>query len=173
VTDWTVEMKVEDESFLVSWILLYRASISGYKAADFHQACDGMGKCIVFIKAENGRIAAAYNEDGFTSVAGSYSPNRRGFIVSVNEDGGVGEIFRRNDQFRKGIWNYSRFGPMFGNIYSSDSSDLFISSDCNLNEDSYSILGNFYGQEGSLNRHALFGQEEFTVIDYEVFKIVI
>jgi hypothetical protein len=53
---WTIEMKAEDGSFAsVSWILLYRAYLSGYQAADFHQACD---ECVV-VKAENGRIAAA------------------------------------------------------------------------------------------------------------------
>jgi hypothetical protein len=47
VRDWAVEMKSEDGSVsFVSWILLYRASISGYRAADFHQACDGMGKLL-------------------------------------------------------------------------------------------------------------------------------
>jgi hypothetical protein len=67
VIDWTVEMKAEDGSVsYVSWILLNRASLSGYRAVDFHQACDGMGKCVVVVKAENGRIAAVYNEDGFT-----------------------------------------------------------------------------------------------------------
>jgi hypothetical protein len=70
VTDWTVAMKAEDGIVsTVSWILLYRGSISGYQAANLHQACDGIGKFVVFVKAENGRIAAAHNEDGFTSVA--------------------------------------------------------------------------------------------------------
>jgi hypothetical protein len=67
----------------VSWILLYRASLSGYEAADFHQACDEMEKCVVVVKAENGRIAAAYNEDGFFSGVGR-SPNLKGFIISTN-----------------------------------------------------------------------------------------
>jgi hypothetical protein len=35
VSEWTAEMKAEDGNALfVSWILLYRASISGYRAAD-------------------------------------------------------------------------------------------------------------------------------------------
>jgi hypothetical protein len=57
------EMLAEDGSVSsVSWILLYRSSISGFRAADFHQACDGTGKCVVVVKAANGRMAAAYNE---------------------------------------------------------------------------------------------------------------
>jgi hypothetical protein len=60
ITSWTVEMKDKDESVCaVSLIFIYRGSLSGYGRADFHQACDGMGKCLVFVKGENGRIAAA------------------------------------------------------------------------------------------------------------------
>jgi hypothetical protein len=170
VTDWTVEMKAEDGSeSSASWILLYRAYLSGYRAADFHQACDGMGKCVVVVKAENGRIAAAYNENGFTSINGS-SPNHNGFIVSVNEDGGCGEVFHRNDH-ESGVWNYAWCGPVFGNV---NSSDLDISNYCYLNERSSSILGASYGNPNQwLDPYALFGQETFPVVDYEVFKIVI
>jgi hypothetical protein len=66
VNDWSVEMKVKDGSVSsVSRILLNRASLSDYRAADFHRACDGMGKwcVVVVVKAENGRITVANNED--------------------------------------------------------------------------------------------------------------
>jgi hypothetical protein len=165
--DWTVEMKAEDGSFSsISWILLYRASLSEYRAADFHQACDGMGKCVVVVKAENGRIAAFYNEDGFTSDWSS-SPNRNGFIASVVEDGGCGEIFHRINQL-VGIWNHPSYGPWFG----FSPADLRISNNCHQNEYSRSSLGSSYGSGSGLNHYALFGPERFRVVDYEVFKIV-
>jgi hypothetical protein len=161
ITDWTVEMNSEDgSSSSVSWILLYRASLSGYRAADFHQACDGMGKCVVVSKAENGKIAAAYNEDGFTSVRGP-SSNLNGFIVSIGEDGKYGEILNRNDH-EAGIMNYSWSGPVFEN-------DLY-----HQNEHSGSRLCDSYGRTGpGGNETTLFGQKCFRVVDYEVFKIVI
>jgi hypothetical protein len=169
VTDWTVEMKAEDGSVSsVSWILLYRATLSGYQAADFHQACDVMGKCVVIVKAENGRIAAAYNEDCFTSVHYD-SPNLNGFIVSVADDGGCGEIFHRNYD-DVGVLNHPKYGPDFGN---DDWSDLYISNNCHQREYSHSRLGKAYGSGSGLNQNALFGQLRFRVVDYEVFKIVI
>jgi hypothetical protein len=169
VNDWTVEMKAKDGSFSsVSWILLYRASLSGFRAADFHQACDEMGKCVVVVKAENGRIAAAYNEDDFSSVYG-FSPNLNGFIASVADDGGFGEIFHRNDR-EAGVFNHHLFGPWFGDL---NSSDLYISDYCQLGEYSCSCLGGSYGIGPGLNQNALLGQEDFRVVDYEVFKILI
>jgi hypothetical protein len=169
VNDWTVEMKDEGGSVSsVSWILLYRASLSGYRAADFHRACDGMGKCVVVVKAENGRIAAAYNEDSFTSILNIQSPNLNGFIVSVDDNGCCGEIFHRNDQ-GFGVRNHPYAGPAFGEY----NPDLYISNDCHQNDDSYSRLGRSYGSGMGLNQYALFGQGGFRVVDYEVFKIVI
>jgi hypothetical protein len=128
VEDWTVKIKSADGSVTsVSWILLYRASLSGYEATDFHQSCDGMGKCVVVLKAGNGMIAVSYNEDGFTSVAYSYSPNLKGFIVSVANDGSCGEIFHRNDH-EVGVWNHPEVGPWFG-VYPAD---LAMSNNCHL-----------------------------------------
>jgi hypothetical protein len=170
VSDWTVELKDEDgriSSF--SWILLHRASLSGYRAADFHQACDGMGKCVVVVNAENGRIAAAYNADGFTSVFNYTSPNLNGFIAPVADDGGCGEIFNRNDQ-GLGVLNDPSWGPVFGNYADFD---IAITNNCH-HMNSLSNLGASYGTRGpGVNETTLFGHEWFRVLDYEVFKIVI
>jgi hypothetical protein len=169
--DWAVEMKAEDGSVsFVSWILLYRASLSEYRAADFHQACNGMGKCVVVVKAMNGRVAAAYNQDGFTSVDWSRSPNLNGFIVSVSDDGGCGEIFHRSDIWNLGVVNRPKLGPVFGG---NSSWDLLISNTCDQGEYSSSKLGDSYGRGAELNKFVLFGQERVRVVDYEVFKIVI
>jgi hypothetical protein len=167
---WTVELKAGDSTFSsVSWILIYRASISGYDATDFHRACDGMGNCVVVVKAANGRIAAAYNEDGFTSVDYSRSLNLNGFIVTVDEQGGCREIFHRIGK-KTGLWNNPVTGPVFGDA----GLDLCISNNCHQNEHSWSSLGTAYGRKGpGVDDTTLFGQRYFQVVDYEVFKIVI
>jgi hypothetical protein len=126
-----------------------------------------MGKCVVVVKAENGKIAAAYNEDGFTSDFLRESPNLNGFIVSVSESGGCGDIFHRNDH-STGISNYPFLVARFGTGF-----DLLISNNCHQNTRSRSLLGCAYGRRSGVNRYALFGQDSFRVVDYEVFKIVI
>jgi hypothetical protein len=127
-----------------------------------------MGNCVVVVKAENGKIATAYNEDGVTSDAFSRTPNLKGFIVSVDGDGGCGEMFHRND-LEVGVWNHRNVGPVFGD----GPPDLFISNNCHQNGYSFSRLGESYGRGPGVNRYALFGQEYFRVVEYEVFKIVI
>jgi hypothetical protein len=105
-------------SLSVTWELVYRASLFGFGAREFHQACDGQGKNVVteVVRADNGRIAVAYNEDGFQNHYID-SPNRNEFIVSIYEDG-----------------NLRSSGSVFW-------IDLKISNNCNRNEESSSRLG--------------------------------
>jgi hypothetical protein len=165
LSDWDVSLKARDEeTYFVRWKLLYKGSLFGFGAREFHRACDGLGKCVVVVRAENGRIAAAYNKDGFASEYLRTS-NLNGFIMSIKEDGSCGARFDRNER-RNGIWNLPGHGPVFF-------SDLVIWSDCNQNEASFSKLGYAYGEGPGANETTLFGQENFRVSDYEVFKIVI
>jgi hypothetical protein len=132
---------------------------------EFHQACDGRGKFVVVVRAENGRIAVAYNEDSFSSPTGYIegTPNSNGFIALINQDGCCGDRFDRTDR-AFGAWNDPSCGPDFND-------DLVISNNCYVNDESFSELGVAYG--GEVDPNALFGQECFRVCDYEVFKIVI
>jgi hypothetical protein len=107
-------------------------------------------------------VPVAYNEDGFSSLNRT-SVDRNGFIMSINEDGSCGTLFDRTErEFR--VENHPSYGPIFFD-------DLLITNNCNVNYYSHSILGSAYG-EGA-DRNALFGQFQFRVSDYEVFKVVI
>jgi hypothetical protein len=153
LSDWDVSLKAKDESVCsVSWKHLYRASLFGFGGDAFHQACVGAGKHVVVVKAENGRIAAAYNEDGFSGDHGSSSSNRNGFIVSINEYGSFGARFDQT-ALAEGVYNFSNNGPAFN-------FDLAISSNCHEYESSYSKLGCAYGN-AEVNESALFGQKFF------------
>jgi hypothetical protein len=165
LSDWNVRLKGEDKrECYVSWKPIHRGSLLGFGAREFHRSCDGEGECVVVVRAENGRIAVAYNEDGFSSNDG-FTPNRNGFIVSIAADGRCGARFDRKGG-NYGIWNDADYGNGF-------SHDLIISNDCNKNEASFSKLGYAYGEGPEANGRSLFGQDFFRVSDYEVFKIVI
>jgi hypothetical protein len=89
------------------WELVYRATLLGFGESAFHQACNGKGNYVVVVKAMNGRIAVAYNEDGFDHY--STAPNQNGFIVSINDDGSIGAQFDRSESEvgwdLDGIWD--------------------------------------------------------------------
>jgi hypothetical protein len=151
LSDWVVYLKAKDGGVCsVSWSLIYRASLYGFDGSDFHQSCDGMGSCVVVLRAENGRFAAAYNDDGFSSF-GEATTNRNGFILSIKEDGSCGAQFDRNES-RYGTFSNPNSGP---DLYN----DLFIFSNCHENELSRSLLGRSYGSsEVGADKSALFGQ---------------
>jgi hypothetical protein len=168
LSDRTIKLKSKDESCSITWNLLYRASLFGYDEKEFRRTCNSKGSCVVVVKAENGRIAAAYNEDGFAdhNRNGRYSdtaydtPNRNGFIVSIKEDGSCGEIYHRTVD-EQGVRNYNYWGPTFG------ARDLSISS----NYISSSLGQSYFGRGPDVNENALFGDHRVRVLDYEVFKI--
>jgi hypothetical protein len=111
---------------------------------------DGVLCCVVVLRAENGRFAAAYNDDGFSSF-GEATTNRNGFILSIKEDGSCGAQFDRNES-RYGTFSNPNSGP---DLYN----DLFIFSNCHENELSRSLLGRSYGSsEVGADKSALFGQ---------------
>jgi hypothetical protein len=120
---------------------------------------------LLSVKAENGRIAAAYNEDGFGLR--ELTPNLNRFIVLIDEDVRCGDRFDRNSRGGLGIINDPYAGPWFR-------CDLFISKNVTrMMNFIHSILGGSYGGDDGLYPVALFGKELFRVSDYEVFKIVI
>jgi hypothetical protein len=56
-TGWDVSLRASNGSTLsITWKLVYRASLFGFGADDFHRACDGEGTYVVVVKAESGRI---------------------------------------------------------------------------------------------------------------------
>jgi hypothetical protein len=132
----------------------------GFGAKEFHQAGDGMGSCVVVVRAENGRIAVAYNEDGFSSLD-NISLNRNGFIVSINKDESCRARYDRT-ALLFGIRNHPSDGPDFYD-------DLVIADNCNVNEASRSELGRAYGEEAD---GALFGQRNFRVSDYDFLHTI-
>jgi hypothetical protein len=151
----------------VKLTLLYRTSERGFLAIEFRRHCHGKGSTITLVRAENGRMAAAYN-GGSWGVSRSRNP--RGFLASIVEDpGAIGGYFldkyAANDH--ASVHPFGIGGPWFGH-------GLCISNKCNENEISYSYLGPRYGYgEEGVDPTILFGEENFRVLEYEVFQVEI
>jgi hypothetical protein len=92
--------------------LLYRASEHGFLANEFYRLCDGKGPTITLVKAENGRIAAAYS--GVDWGHYGFTPDLRGFLASIVDEPGCHENER----------SCSYLGPRYG--YGSEGVDPYI-----------------------------------------------
>jgi hypothetical protein len=69
----------------VKMTLLFRASERGFLATEFHRVCDGKGPTITLVRADNGMMAAAYNDVDWGRPWGRAS-NPQGFLASIVND---------------------------------------------------------------------------------------
>jgi hypothetical protein len=168
--DNATSFKFEGSNEEVNLTLLFRASEHGFLATEFHHFCDGKGPTITVVKAENERMAAAYNGVSWGQNVPSSIPNPQGFIASIVDDPGANggyslQKYAANDHAY--VRSYSYSGPYVG-------TSLPIADRCNENENSYSYLGprHGHGPEG-VDPYILFGSLRFRVLEYEVYQVEI
>jgi hypothetical protein len=143
----------------VKLTLLFRASEHEFLASEFHRLCDRKGPTITLVRADNGRMAAAYNGVDWGRPWGRAS-NPQGFLASiVNDPGAIRGYSLQKYAATDGasVYSHPHWGPDFGG-------SLFISNRCNENENSYSFR---------VNPKSLFGVRDFRVLEYEVFHVEI
>ena len=71
----------------------------------------------------------------------------------------------KSDRKQYAIFNYSPYGPYFGG-----GSDLYLSSDCDKNSDSYAYIGDAYESE-SYSAFTGGSDKYFSVVEYEVYGV--
>ncbi|XP_051858860.1 uncharacterized protein LOC117565272 isoform X2 [Drosophila albomicans] len=150
-----------------SWRLVYRASTHGHGSSSFHRYCDGVAPCMVIGVGAHGEISGGYTDVAWakTSRKGGYLHSERAFLFMLNPPNGEQPV--KFDIVKKpyAICYHPDCGPIFG-----AGADLLISSNCNVNTDSYSNLPHSY--DGPSAAHmTLFGDYNFTISDYEVYTL--
>ncbi|XP_068143580.1 uncharacterized protein [Drosophila tropicalis] len=146
------------------WRLVYRASTHGYGSSAFHRYCDGVAPCMVIGLGDHGEISGGFTDVAWakTSRKGGYMHSERAFLFALNPaNGGQPAKF---DIVKKpyAICYHPDCGPIFG-----AGADLLISSNCNVNIDSYSNLPHSYDGPDL----TLFADYNFCVSDYEVYTV--
>lgn len=151
-----------------SWKLIFRASEHNFSAEAFHKHCDGVKPTFVLILSNKGYLSGGYSHQEWTSGinnSGRFKSCNNAFLFRLAcPDTNIQCPTRY--KIKKTIFAYGHhrlWGPVFGG-----GSDLNISNNCHLNEDSYSNFPHSYdGDDASTT--SLFGSYNFTVMEYEVF----
>jgi len=187
LTERTNLLKLTELS-IEKWKLIYRASLHGFKASDFHEKCDGASKTLTIIRSSNSNIFGGYTEAQWDS-SGQIKSDPVAFIFSLeNKENNPLKISITNQ--KRAIYCNPKFGPTFGyeeiitrnqehNHYEIDdfqveresysfSYDLNISDQSNLKSDSFSSLNSSYSFD--LNKHILAGSDYFQVDEIEVYR---
>jgi len=138
--------------------LLFRASIDGYGASNFHSKCDGKSNTVTLVETTTGRRFGGFT-DAQWDQSNNYKTGSNGFIFSLDYK----EIYyNKNSNYN--IYSNSSYGPAFGGGH-----DFYICDNCNSSNSSYDNSPHSYETNGKKN--ALAGCYYFTVKDYEVYQI--
>ena len=138
-------------------VLLFKASINGDNSQDFHKKCDYMGATLTIVESETGRRFGGYTSISWDKNLGNYNSKGVNFLFSLDT-----RIFYKNVSGNHTYHNNS-YGPTFGGGH-----DLYISSGCLNNQNSYSSKSNY---DMSCSYELNGGVQKFKVLDYEVFQI--
>lgn len=157
----------------VKWKLLYRASVDGYTAYDFHSKCDTHSNTLTMIKTTDNYVFGGYtralwaDDYRYNHYGGQcrYKNDDNSFIFSLINNLGKPVIFGIKDN-SYAICALENYGPTFGYGH-----DIYISDSSNTNTNSYSNLGGSY--ENSLQNFYLAGTRNFRVAEIEVFKALL
>jgi hypothetical protein len=155
------------------WSLLYRASRDGFGARDFHSRCDDHANTLTIFKAKNsGHIFGGYTNATWSSlIQYKYDPNAFIFSLTNKENQPCKMVTSNVD---RSIRCSPYYGPSFGSGC-ENGSDIFITFDANVRDNSYTFLGGTYKhakyERGSTEVQSfLAGSYRFRLEEIEVFK---
>ncbi|XP_077862422.1 kelch-like protein 2 [Saccoglossus kowalevskii] len=153
---------------IVEWRLLYRASMNGYSADNFHDHCDGFSPTYIIIQGNDGCICGGFTDIPWSSGDGSrgkYFASERTYLFSLVNTEGIPPVKYKINNNKLAVCHHARYGPIFGG-----GADLCISSNCHTNKQSYSNFPHSYGKhDNNPVANILMGEYHFLVQDYEVF----
>jgi hypothetical protein len=168
---------LDEQIMILKWVqykatkieLLYNASVDGFSASEFHNRCDNKGKTLLLFRSESGNKFG-----GYTPLIWDKSDQWKEdltyqtFVFSLDNK----KHFKIGPH-KKAIYCSSKDGPSFGSGH-----DIFISSDANINSESYSNFGYSFPSASagfSLNsersRAYLAGSYTFKILAFEVYQL--
>jgi hypothetical protein len=128
------------------WTLCYKASKDGFDANNFRSKCSNKGETVTIIKSTNGYIFGGYTPIPWSS-SNTYSFNVKSFLFSMKNPGGTAPTKIDNNgphhSNQYSTYQGSSYGPTFGGGH-----DLYICSNSNSTNSSYSNLGHSYSLPG-------------------------
>ena len=154
------------------WKLLYRASRDGFSGGNFHSKCDGMENTLTVIKSESGNVFGGYTDKAWTSGCFEHIRDPNAFIFSlINKEDRPFKVICSNGGHYAIFCHLHACGPAFGRC----PGDLFIASDSNTNNESYSNLSITYKHHDypvrtEKSKNILAGSYKFKTTEIEVYS---
>jgi hypothetical protein len=150
------------------WQLLYRGSIDGFRASNFHGKCDGKSNTVTLIMTTTGCIFGGFSPIAWDSNSGHKADwQRQSFLFRIKDSRDSPPSIFPISNPSYGIFCDQSFGPVFGN-----GGEIEVRDNCSQNANSHTNLGGnrSYTNDTGLSGDQVFtGEYNFTVNDIEVF----
>lgn len=145
--------------------LIYRASVHGDEAEDYHNCCDGRPNTLTLIKSSAGNIFGGFRSSRIASDD-RWITDPQAFIFSVDQT----EKYKIKPGGKFAVNNYKAYGPTFGQ-------DIGIPNQSLRVPHSYSRFGMSYQLPEGMTKDSeeakthLAGEEKFVCQEVEVYAL--
>ncbi|CDW72516.1 tldc domain-containing protein [Stylonychia lemnae] len=116
--------------------LIYKATIDGFQATNFHQKCDSQGPTISFIQSEHGQVFGGYTSIPWTSSLQKNITDNDAFIFSLSKN----TLHKQYQNYDHAVLHHNGYLMVFGSSFP----DIWIKNDCNINTISLCNIGHTY-----------------------------
>ena len=107
--------------------LIYKATLNGSRAEDFHAKCDMKGATLTIVKSEMGRVFGGFTDISWELDSGNFKEgNGNSFIFSVRDDQNIVKLKCLKKE--KEVYHKQQFLSSFGGTCG-----FRLYSDCNKN----------------------------------------
>jgi len=157
----TSQLQIGASSLFTPTTRLFRASVNGFTAAAFHNACNGQSPIFIVMRANTGYIATAYSTVAFNSI-GNYTYSTTNYLNNLWNGSSISTTKYFSSVYPQyAIYDSSGYGPTFGGGH-----DMHLPDNCNVNGGYTNTPHSYSGTNSSL----FFGNyNSWVITDYEVY----
>jgi hypothetical protein len=148
--------------------LLYKATLNGFAAADFHKLCDNKGPTLTVIRSTNGYLFGGFTPLNWDSTTNTSKNHAEGFIFTLTNPHNIPPTkYPRNPQNTCAIYCDASYGPTFGG-------DICVATNSNQGSVSYTNFTGVHGYTDTTGKgqNTFAGAGIFTTNEIEVFSVL-
>jgi len=147
--------------------LIYRGSVDGFGAHNFHKQCNNKGETLTVIKSTGGYLFGGYTPIIWQSKGG-FAWDQRSFVFTLTNPNNIPPTKYSNTgpnhSNQNSIYDHSSRGPSFGY-------DIQVHDRCNQNTSSATNFPHSFADSTGKGTTTFTGSPNFQVAEIEVFRV--